>query len=151
MAEQAGSASDPEARAVFERCLHLGLSGDHNGQADLYAVDGVLEFPLAPPGVPRRVEGREEIRRVLVALGRQASTTGVRIDEAKSSLVVHETREPGVVVVEIEAHGEVAATGDTFVRSYIQVYRVRGGLIASMRDYWPAEVGENLKPMFATT
>ena len=30
--------------------------------ADLFAQDGVLRFPFAPPGMPREIRGREAIR-----------------------------------------------------------------------------------------
>lgn len=140
----------PTPRDVFDRCLRLGLSGRHDEQADLYAADGVMEFPFAPAGIPRRIEGREEIRRLLVALGARARATGGRIDEARSSLTVYETRDPEVVIVEIEAHGQAAA-GAPFVHSYIQVYRVRDGAIVSLRDYLAPEVGASLVPLFAAS
>jgi ketosteroid isomerase-like protein len=134
-------------RAVFERCARLGLAGDAAAQAAMYAEDAVLEFPFAPPGVPQRLEGRAAIGRLLAALGRQASGAGMRVDEGASQVVVHETGDPEVIVAEVDACGEVAATGARFRRRYVQVYRVRDGAIVSMRDYWGPETGEGLKSL----
>ena len=37
---------------VLARRRHLILSGDADGYADLFAPDGVVEAPFAPPGTP---------------------------------------------------------------------------------------------------
>lgn len=148
MTDQPTRDSHGSARTVFERCLNFGLAGRHHDQADLYAADGVMEFPFAPGGAPRRIEGQEAIRRLLVALGERARAAGARIDQERSSLVVYETQDPEVVIVEIEAHGE-AADGTAFVRPYIQVYRVRDGRIVSMRDYLAPDVGAGLELLLA--
>ena len=52
--------------------------------------------------------------------------------------VVHETLDPEVIVVEVELHGEVAATGERYRLPYVQVARVRDGAIVSFRDYFGA-------------
>ncbi len=134
-------------REVVERVHRLAMDYDLSGQADLYAPDGVLEWPFAPAGVPRRIQGRERIRGVLETLGekvRQAGTrlTGFNVD------VVHETLDPEVVIVELEVHGEVAATGSTYQLPYIQVFRVRDGQILSFRDYFTPGTGAVLEAAF---
>ena len=123
-----------EPREVVERIHRLVLDGDVEGQADLFAPDGVLEWPFAPAGVPARLEGREAIRQVLEPIGRR---TGMRS-------VVHETLDPEVVVVEVELEGEVVATGDTYRLPYIQVFRVRDGAIVSFRDYFGPRTAQAL-------
>jgi hypothetical protein len=47
----------PSPREVVEHVHRLTLNDDVTGQANLYAVNGVLEWPFAPRGVPRRVHG----------------------------------------------------------------------------------------------
>ena len=123
-------------RAVVERLHRLVLDHDVEGQADLYAPDGVLEWPFAPEGVPRRLEGRAEIARVLGVLGERVRRSGTRLTGLDS--VVHETLDPEVIVVEVELHGEVAATGERYRLPYVQVARVRDGAIVSFRDYFGA-------------
>ena len=93
------------------------------------ASDGYIEWPYRPPGVPGRLQGRAEIRRHL-----EAARSFVRFDEYRA-VVVHETLDPEVVIVEYEAHGSVVATGAPFVQTVIAVFRVRDGEVASYRDY----------------
>ncbi len=133
------SPGEQTPRAVFER-LHRAVRDDYDmdTQADLYAPDGILEMPFAPAGAPRRIAGREEIRRVLRVAGERARQSGRRI-VAYRDLVVRETDNPEVIVAEFELHGEVAATGATYRLSFIQVLRVRGGQIVAMRDYFDSQ------------
>jgi ketosteroid isomerase-like protein len=133
-------------REVVE-CVHrLVLDRDVEGQADLFAPDGVLEWPFAPAGVPNRLEGREAIRAVLEPLGRRVRQAATRPTGVRS--VVHETLDPEVVVVELELEGEVAATGDAYRLPYIQVFRVRDGAIVSFRDYFGPRTAEALAAAF---
>ncbi len=101
-----------EPREVVERIHRLVLDGDVEGQADLFAPDGVLEWPFAPAGVPTRLEGRQAIREVLAPIGRRLREAAVTRPTGMRS-VVHQTLDPEVVVVEVELEGEVVATGDT--------------------------------------
>lgn len=121
-------------RELFARLMQTVLAYDMNGQADLFAADGVLEWPFAPPGLPRRIVGREEIRRVLSPLGERAQGAGRRRREY-SSIVTHDTTDPTVIIVEFTVSGE-SASGEPFQLPYIQVLRVRNGEIDTFRDYW---------------
>ncbi|ADP82242.1 nuclear transport factor 2 family protein [Pseudofrankia inefficax] len=147
MTAQSPSPALDSPHAVFDRYVRAGLSGDRATQVGLFAVDGVLEFPFAPPGSPRRVEGREQIRRVV---GGNISPAGLRVDEEGSTLVVHETTDPEVIVVEAEVHSEVVSTGARFMVPYVQVYQVRSGEILLLRDYWPAWAGPAVSSALAT-
>ena len=96
---------------------------------DCYAPDGVLEMPFAPPPLQRRYVGRDAIRDVLApryAIRRAAGLTlgGYR------NLVIHETRDPQVIVAEFEVES------DGRQLAFAQVYRVVDGLIALQRDYF---------------
>jgi ketosteroid isomerase-like protein len=140
----------PSPREVVERVHRMAMDYDLTGQADLYAADGVLEWPFAPAGVPRRTEGREEIRRVLEALGHRVRGAGTRLT-GLNSVVIHETLDPEVVIVELEAHAEVPATGMTYQLPYIQVLRIRDGQIASFRDYFGSGTAAVLEAAFGST
>jgi ketosteroid isomerase-like protein len=132
-------------REVFE-CLHRAVQDDYDmdTQAALFAEDGVLEWPFAPAGMARRIEGREAIRRVLGAAGERTRQTGRRITEYRG-VVVRETTDPEVIVAEFDLRGEMGATGDAYQLSFIQVLRVRNGQIVSMRDYFnPQAMAETL-------
>jgi uncharacterized protein len=128
-------------REVFELKERRVLQYDMAGQADLFAEDGVMEFPFVPPGMQRRLEGRDQIREVLSGAAEHARTAGVRLLE-HGSYLVHETLDPEVIVVEFEAHGEVTANGTVHKVPYIQVLRVRNGEILHFRDYWSIETAQ---------
>ena len=115
-------------RQVVERLHRLVAEGDLEGQAELFAADGVLEWPFAPDGVPRRLEGREAIRAVFAPLGRRMREAGRR-PGAVADVVVHETLDPEVVVAEL-------ALGGDDPLPYVQVFRVRDGQILEFRDYF---------------
>jgi uncharacterized protein len=126
---------DPAARRgsaleVQERHLALMLEKDMPGWIDLWADDGVFEFPFAPPGFPRRLEGK-------AAVGDYIKDYPDHIDLAAfHDVQVHETVDPDVLVVEMRAEGRIVATGKPYAMSYIYVLTVRDGKIVAYRDYW---------------
>jgi uncharacterized protein len=132
--------TDPTAtpRDVFARIQHLTLHRDFD-IADLYAEDGVHEWPFSPPGAPRRLEGRERIR---AFFSRLEETPNITFD-AFHDVVIHDTTDPEVIVAEYDLTGTVAATKNPFRFSYVLVLRARGGLIVELRDYLnPAAMAE---------
>ena len=135
-------------REVVERVHRLAAEYDMTGQAELYAPDGVLEWPFAPAGVPRRIEGRERIREVLASLEPAVKAADTRLT-AIPTVDIHETTDPEVVIVEFEARAEVPATGETFPLPYIQLFRVRDGQILLFRDYFGPLTAAALTAIFA--
>ncbi|HZE37792.1 MAG TPA: nuclear transport factor 2 family protein [Stackebrandtia sp.] len=124
---------------VWKRCVRAAMNGEVTAQTAFYHEDGVLEFPfLLADGVPNRFEGREAIGRVFATLQAKVERIGTSVDEETSSLVVHETTDPEVIIAEIELSVEVG--GVSRASRYIQVVRVRDGKIASMRDYFAGGV-----------
>ena len=97
---------------------------------DMMAEDFVMEFPYARPGMPTRVEGRAAVLAHLVKVGGDVS-----VDSA-SNLVVHETKDPEVVILEFDGHGRALKTGEPYEQRYISVIRARGGKIVHFKDYW---------------
>lgn len=124
----------PGPREVWERSQRAVREFDLDGFVDVFAPEGVLEFPFAPPRVPRRMEGRGEIRRRLEPLWRNGAES-TRI-AGYSSVIVHESVDPDEIVVEFDLNGEAGASGEAFRLSYVHVVRVRDGRIVSFRDYW---------------
>jgi ketosteroid isomerase-like protein len=124
-------------KEVFGRARACVLSFDADGYADLFAETGVLEIPFAPSEMmPRRLEGREEIRRAIgLGMGR-ARDAGRRMLDYHN-IVMHQSIDPEVLIVEFEAEGQNAA-GEVYRLPYIHVLRVRDGEIVSLRDYFGA-------------
>ncbi|KUN28408.1 hypothetical protein AQJ23_09880 [Streptomyces antibioticus] len=99
--------------------------------AELYARDAVHEFPFTAPGFPPRYTGREEVR-----AGYRAAwgASPVRVEEIRD-VVVHETRDPEVIIAEHTVVASVAG-GEGGVRvPGLLVLRVRDGLLVHVRDY----------------
>jgi len=129
-------------QGIFGRYLHAGtLSRDADALAEIFAEDGVFEAPLVPAGhvFPRRLAGREAIRAGMAEyyqrLARAPGPTGSgAADPAKSGFVLHETADPDVFIAEIDAAFDVA--GETATISLVQIFRLRDGKIALLRDYF---------------
>ena len=118
------------SREVVERVLRVGREQDIETFVSLIAQDGYIEWPYRPAGIPGRVEGREQIREFLNAQAKGL----VRFDEYRN-MVIHETIDPEVVIVEYDAHGTVIPTGAPLHQTIIAVLRIRDGLVVSYRDY----------------
>jgi len=122
---------------IFERYLMAGLSTDASAQAEMFTADGVYEAPLLPPGspLPRRLVGHEQLREGFPAYHRAAEGGGgMRPDFDKSRVEVHSTADPEVFVVELDT---VLTDGtDSVTMSLVQIFRLRAGKIALLRDYF---------------
>lgn len=114
----------------FHRAM-IALSA--NDLANLHASDAVYEFPLLTPGRPERYQGREEIRAGFSEVWAAASAR-ITVDQI-CNIVLHETSDPEVVVIEQEAAATDIATGIRFFAPSLIIVRVRGGLIQHVRDY----------------
>ena len=99
--------------------------------AELYARDAVHEFPFTAPGFPPRYTGREEVR-----AGYRAAwgASPVQVAEIRD-VVVHETRDPEVIVAEHTVVVAVPDGADAFTVPGLLVLRVRDGLLVHVRDY----------------
>jgi ketosteroid isomerase-like protein len=129
------SESYDSPRAVVAATHRAILAGDVAAFARCFAEDAVLEFPFSvEAAVPTRVEGRESIERVAAALGERFHRAGTRLERFEN-LVVHETTDPEVLVVEFEALGKSPGGAAGYRLPDIQVWRVRDGQVRSMRDY----------------
>jgi ketosteroid isomerase-like protein len=124
---------DHRALLVWEEALRFVRERNLDGYAEMFTLDGVVELPFPLPGMPRRIEGRDEIRRVLAPVWRAQKDSGRSI-EGVDPRAVHETHDPGLVVIEFDLHG-VEASGTPYRLSYIHVVTVRDGRIAVLRDY----------------
>ena len=89
---------------------------------------------FVPPGAPRRLDGREEIQRLLTPPLRGAEDCGRRVT-GYDPIVVYATEDPEVTVVEFDMHGEDAA-GKAYRLPYVQIVRVHEGRSVVFRDYF---------------
>ncbi|MGH3374231.1 MAG: nuclear transport factor 2 family protein [Actinoallomurus sp.] len=118
------------AREVLERHRQAAISQSADDMSRLYAADAVHEFPFTAPGLPSRLEGRDEIA-AWIAAGWKTNTLKY---ERYRTLAVHDTGDPETIIVEQEALGTSTSTGE-FALPNIVVLTVRDGRIAHLRDY----------------
>jgi ketosteroid isomerase-like protein len=109
-------------REASERLSNLVMSGQFDGMTDLCTADVIFEQPFAP----LRLEGREQIREFTE---RASSRTLPKMEFR--NVVVRETSDPDVIVVEWDTH---FPDHDATIPN-IRVLGVRNGLIAWCRDY----------------
>ncbi len=129
-------------REVFEHMQRQWLGGESLGGEDLLADDVVIELPFAPPGRPSRFAGRE---RFLAFAEPQRAAFPVRFEEVRD-VVVHDTADPEVIVVEYALAGTVTTTGHRAAAPFVGVLRVRDGKIVGWREYQNAQaIAEALK------
>ena len=117
-------------REVVEQVRRM-VAGEGVRFADLFAADGVLRYPFAPPGMPAELVGRDAIAAYHgAAAGRRSMFDMEGVD-----IVVHDTADPEVVIAEIEHHGHSHVTGEPYRFRALGVIRVRDGEIVSYDDY----------------
>ncbi|WP_214325588.1 nuclear transport factor 2 family protein [Nonomuraea sediminis] len=136
-----------EQHDVLQRYLRAGVDGDRAARSALFGDDAVVEFPFAPEGSQRRFAGRQEIEAMFDLIGDTARAGDIRIDEAATSLTVHETTDPEVLIAESEVHVDTPA--GRLRLPYIQVFRIREGKIVLFRDYFGPRTGELTKALFS--
>jgi len=125
MSETTASASP---REVFERLIRAVSEKRLEELPALYADDAVVEHPFAIPE-PSRLEGREQLREHF------AAGAAMPVEMEARNVVVHETKDPEVIVAEFEYHGRSTTTGRAFTVAAIFVMRVRDSRIVASRDY----------------
>jgi uncharacterized protein len=120
-------------REVAEQVRRM-VAGEGVSFADLFAADGVMAYPFAPPGQPPELRGREAIRAFFAAIERTGRARELFDMEGVEALV-RETDDPEVVVTEITHHGWSRVTGAPYRFTALGVIRVRDGEIVRYDDY----------------
>lgn len=122
---------------IFGRYIHAGaLTRDADALAELFTEDGVFEAPLVPAGhvFPSRLAGRDAIRAGMAAYYRRPAGARGTVDAARSGYVLHRTADPDVFIAEIDTTVDVS--GEKVTMSLVQIFRLRDGKIALLRDYF---------------
>ena len=117
-------------RQVAEQVRKM-VAGEEVVFADLFAADGVLAYPFAPPGQPPELQGRDAIRAYFAGLG---NARDLFVMEGVDALV-RETDDPEVVITEITHYGRSNVTGAPYRFTALGVIRVRDGEIIRYDDY----------------
>ena len=132
----------PTARQVAERFVTAGVDPGTHELYKLYALSVVIEMPFAPPGMPKRYEtSRDE-------LAARFSAPSPRRYEEAHDVVIHETTNPEVVIVEYSLRGMVETTQEAFDLPFVMVMTVRDGQVVHSRDYSDPIVGARILNIF---
>jgi limonene-1,2-epoxide hydrolase len=117
---------------IFQRYIYAGaITRNPPAVAALFTEDGVYEAPLES----LRLEGREAIESGVVAIQQRPDPEGTMNTTASRS-TLHETADPDVFIVEMDI---VFDQGDASVTvPLVQIFRVQGEQIRSLRDYFKA-------------
>ena len=124
-------------KEIFERYVYAGaISRNPDAIAAMFTEDGVYEAPLVPDGhrLPRRLAGRDAIRAGMSAFHRQLASQGTANVE-QSRLTLHDTTDADVFIAEIDTVLDHPG-GQREAMSLVQIFRIRGGRIALLRDYF---------------
>jgi ketosteroid isomerase-like protein len=124
-------------KEIFERYMYAGaISRDPDAVAAMFTEDGVYEAPLIPDGhrLPRRLAGRDAIRVGMGAFHRELASPGT-VNAGQSRLVLHDTADPDVFIAELDAVLDHPG-GQREPVSLVQIFRIRDGQIAVLRDYF---------------
>ncbi|UGT41725.1 nuclear transport factor 2 family protein [Nocardia yamanashiensis] len=119
------------ARDLVEKLFKELPARDADAFAAHMAPDAVFEMPFTVPGLPERLEGREQIREFLAA--RWGSMSGIEVHGIHP--FVHETSDPAVFVIENEVDVTRPDRGREQVRSSVNVVHVHDGQVTLFRDY----------------
>jgi hypothetical protein len=113
--------------AWFNQALKALQAGDISGWMKMYAPDAIHEFPFAPTGAVRRLEGRDAISAYMSQLpGRISfgSLSDVRVREVGDELIVEAT-----------GHHRRVSDDTAMELSYIWFITRRNEQVTHFRDY----------------
>ncbi|WP_411839039.1 nuclear transport factor 2 family protein [Paracoccus sp. ME4] len=98
------------------------------GLVNLFAEDVVFEFPYAPEGLPRRLDGSAALGAHMARLGPLLSFGPMQLGD------VHDAG--ATVVFEFTCCGRGLVTGAPYDQHYVSVVTLRDGRIVRYRDFW---------------
>src|ERR1700676_3509797 len=112
---------------IVQRGLAGLVDGDH--YFDTVADHAVFEFRYIFPGWPQRLVSREALMALYAGYGNNILLHGA------DALVVHQSRDAPVVILEYEVHGKIIRTGASYDNRFISVVTIGDRKIVQWRDY----------------
>lgn len=123
-------------KQIFERYMYAGaISQNPDAIAAMFTEDGVYDAPLVPDDHPLRyLVGRDAIRTGTSVYHQRLAHPGT-MNLERSAYVLHDTADPDVFMAEIDVAFD-EADGRRTTMSLLQIFRLRDGQIAKLRDYF---------------
>lgn len=123
-----------QSLALFQKQIDFILHDDREAQMELYAKNLRYEFPIANDR-PRHIEGRDQFRAVMTPWWDEARQRGAKVTCCTREF--HATDEPGLYVAIFTLEVEM---GERIIMlPFVQMIRIRGDLIAEVREYFYPE------------
>ncbi|MFI5915534.1 nuclear transport factor 2 family protein [Dactylosporangium sp. NPDC051541] len=122
---------DGTPRELFDRMANEWLTRPTEVTGDQFADDVVIEMPFAPPGARNRFASKQDF---LDFARPQRAAFPARIDECRV-IAVHDTADPGTIVVEYELSGVAHKDGARSAAAFVLVLTARAGKITHWREY----------------
>lgn len=97
---------------------------------DMFAVDGVLECPFAPPGALHRLQGRDAIAEYYRRL------TAIQGSDGMVLTADHPTEDGDLAVLEYDGMVRNKRDGGSYRQRYLAVIEVHAGHMTLFREYW---------------
>ncbi len=115
---------------MLRKALGQLLDSSAKTVTDMFAADGILEFPYNPTLQNIRIEGKDAIA------AQYEKAAGTAIIDSIMGLTVYQTTTPNLVILEFDGKGHNIKTGHTYKQHYISVITMRGGYIVRYIDYF---------------
>lgn len=96
---------------------------------ELWADDGICEFPFARPERPKILKGKAEILSYMTAFPSWFTVEGV--DELR----VYQGTDPNVVIVEMKIRAHAVDSGKPYNQRFVIVAEARDGKLSHYREY----------------
>lgn len=128
------SSNDDERRAETLKLMsaYQTLLGQrrYDEWIELWAEDGVLEFPYAPAGRRRAYHGKADI------LAYMKHATGRVAADSVEQMRISPMLDPGMAVVELSIKGRVLTNDAPYNQSFVIFFEVQDGKLRRHREYW---------------
>lgn len=97
----------------------------------------MIEFPYAPEGGVKRIEGRPALIDYLAGLGNLLTIDSMTTPIVYRTINTDPTKNGAqTVILEFDGVARSLATGSVYQQNYISVIKLAGGHIVHYRDYW---------------
>lgn len=116
--------------AILKDALGDRLTPGADGFIDLFADEGVLECPFAPPGALRRLAGKRAIASYYKQLIAIQGSDGIVLK------AIYPAEDAGCALLEYEGLVRNKRDGGSYRQRYFAVVIVGGGRVTLFREYW---------------
>lgn len=119
---------------LVQKYMSLLSQQNWNEWIDLWADDGVLEFPFAPAGRQSRYVGKADIldymKAVIVRMAGRVKSEGLDYFRARAM------SDPAMICLEMGIKGRVLENGAPYHQKYVSIIEMKEGKLSLYREYW---------------